>query len=241
MNDRQENKLGMFRATGQVLTNDAAIFAAVLAMVTQHQNLLDSVALIDSLAQAQAAVTTGVTADKKEFKKQMVSYALRVAGALMAYASANTNNTLLAKADLEKDNFEKLRDDLRDDLAQDMHDEANAIIAQLADYNVTAATLAALQTRIDAYRLALPSPENARKAKSTHTELLKQEFARADMLLDKRLDGLIRGFEETNPQFVMDYRNARKITDTGSKPNPPTPPRRRRRKRKVAGSARARF
>jgi hypothetical protein len=224
MIDREENKLGMYRATGTVLTDNAASFAAVPAMVAQHQNLLDSIALIDSLAQAQGAVTTGITADKKEFKNQMISYALRVAGALMAYASANNNNTLLAKADLEKDNFEKLRDDQRDDLAQDMHDEANAIVADLADYNVTAATLTALQTRIDAYRLALPGPENARKAKSTHTELLKQEFARADMLLDKRRDGLIRGFEETNPQFVMDYRNARKITDTGSKPKTPTPP-----------------
>ncbi|MBA3650148.1 MAG: hypothetical protein H0W66_01375 [Chthoniobacterales bacterium] len=56
-----------------------------------HQNLLDSVALIDSLAQAQGAVTTGITVDKKVFQDQMVSYALRVAGALMAYAS--TNNT----------------------------------------------------------------------------------------------------------------------------------------------------
>jgi hypothetical protein len=224
MFDRQENTLGMFRATGTVLTDNAAIFASVLAMATQHMYLLDTIAMIDSLAQAQSAVTTGITADKKEFKKQMISYALRVAGALMAYASENNNNTLLAKADLEKDNFEKLRDDQRDDLAQEMHDEANAIIAQLADYNVTAATLTALQTRIDAYRLALPSPENARKSKTTHTELLKQEIARGNMLLDKRLDGLIRGFEETNPQFVMDYRNARKITDTGSKPKSTTPP-----------------
>jgi hypothetical protein len=228
MDDRQEDKLGMYRTVGTVLDDNAAIFAGVPAMVTQHQNLNDSIGLIDSLAQAQSAVTTGITVDKKTFSDQMVSYGLRVAGALMAYASANNNNTLLAKADLKKDNFAKLRDDQRDDLAQDMHDEANAIVAQLADYNVTAATLSALQTRIDAFRLAIPSPETARKAKSTHTELLKQEFARADMILKQRLDGLIRGFEETNPQFVMDYRNARKITDTGSKGSggnqPPAPP-----------------
>lgn len=50
MNDRQENKLGMYRATGQVLTDNAAVFAAVPAMVTQHQNLLDSITLIDSVS-----------------------------------------------------------------------------------------------------------------------------------------------------------------------------------------------
>lgn len=63
-----------------MLSANAAVFGAVLAMVTQHQNLLDSIALIDSLAQAQTAATTGITADKKVFQDPMVSYALRVAG-----------------------------------------------------------------------------------------------------------------------------------------------------------------
>ncbi|MBA3650149.1 MAG: hypothetical protein H0W66_01380 [Chthoniobacterales bacterium] len=105
-----------------------------------------------------------------------------------------------------------------------MHDEANAIIAQLADYGVTAATLSALQTRIDAYRMEIASPKMAIGERSTHTDLLKQEFARADALVKNRLDGLVRQFEETDATFVANYRNARKITDTGSKPNPPAPP-----------------
>ncbi|MEO7723076.1 MAG: hypothetical protein ABIU29_00065 [Chthoniobacterales bacterium] len=116
MNDREENRLGMLRATGQVLSDNAAVFAAVPAMVLQHQNLLDSVALIDSLAQAQGTVTTGITVDKKVFQDQMVSYALRVAGALMAYASTNNNNALLNKAKISDNTFAKARDDVRDDI-----------------------------------------------------------------------------------------------------------------------------
>ncbi|MDQ3414739.1 MAG: hypothetical protein M3480_07180 [Verrucomicrobiota bacterium] len=42
--------------------------------------------------------------------------------------------------------------------------------------------------------------------------------------MKNRLDGLARQFEETDPTFVANYRNARKITDTGSQPNPPAPP-----------------
>ena len=224
MNDSQENKLGMYRATGQVLTDNAAIFAAVPAMVTQHQNLLDSIALIDSLAQAQIAVKKGITVDKKVFQLQMVDYTMRVAGGLMAYASAEGNNTLLAKAKSINDTkFVRARDDVRDDIAQDIHDEANAIIAQLAGYNVTAATLSALQTRIDAYRLYIVKPKLAIGDGSKDTALLKQEFARADVIVKERLDGLIRTFKETNPNFVMVYTNARKITNTGSKPQPPPP------------------
>lgn len=220
MNDRQENKLGMFRSTGQVLTDNAAIFAAVPAMVTQHQNLLDSTALIDSLAQAQTSVTTGFTVDKRTFQEQMAKYALRVAGALMAYASTVGNATLRNKADINPSVFTHVRDDI----AQGVHDDANAVLADLADYGVTAATLSALQTRIDAYRLAIASPKMAQGERSMHTELLKQEFARADVIVKERLDGLILQFEETSQPFVMAYQNARKTADTGSTPTPPTPP-----------------
>lgn len=57
-----------------------------------------------------------------------------------------------------------------------------------------------------------------------HTDLLKQEFARADVIVKERLDGLILQFEETNQPFVMAYQNARKTTDTGSTPTPPPTP-----------------
>lgn len=218
MNDRQENKLGMYRATGEVLASNASIYAGVPAMVTNQQNFLDSISLIDSLAQAQSAVTTGVTIDKTNFGKQMVAYTMRVAGQLKAYGSQNNNATLFAKADAINDTkFVRARDDDRDDIAQDIHDEANKIIAGLANYGTTAATLSALQTRIDAYRLALPSTTAVRKTRKTNTELIKQEFARAEMLLNDRLDGLILQFEEANPQFVLAYNHARETTNTGSR------------------------
>ena len=154
----------------------------------------------------------------------MVDYTMRVAGALMAYASAEGNNTLLAKAKSITDTkFVRARDDVRDDIAQDIHDEANLVIAALAGYNITAATLTALQTRIDAYRLAISKPKLAIGERSMHTSLLKQEFARADKIVKERLDGLVRTFTESDPNFVLAYKNARKITDTGSKKKTPLP------------------
>ncbi len=159
MNDRQENKLGMFRATAQVLTDHASAFAGVPAMATQHQNLRDSITLIDSLAQAQAAATTGVTVDKKNFQEQMTSYALRVAGAVKACASVANNQTLAKKTELHESDFSRARDDARDDLAQGVHDDAQGVLASLADYGVTAATLSRLANpdrRLPPGRLASP-------------------------------------------------------------------------------------
>ena len=140
------------------------------------------------------------------------------------FRRANNNNTLLNKARISDNTFARARDDARDDIAQGIHDEANPVLAQLADYGVTAARLTALQTRIDAYRMVIASPKMAIRERSTHTGLLKQEFSRADMIVKNRLDGLVRQFEDSNATFVANYQNARKIFDTGSQPKPPAPP-----------------
>lgn len=44
------------------------------------------------------------------------------------------------------------------------------------------------------------------------------------MMVKDRIDGLTRQFEESNPAFFLAYRNARKVTDTGSHSSTPTPP-----------------
>lgn len=229
MDDRQENRLGSYRTTGEVLTENAVTFAGVPAFVTQHQMLLDSISLIDALAASQGTNTTGVTAAKKEMMRQMKVWAMRVAGALTSYASVQGNDDLKAKAKLNDSMFTEARDDARDDVAQVVHDAANANVAALADYGVTAATLTALQTRIDAYRLVIPSPSVARSNRRGYTELLDTELRRSDTICKERLDGLMEQFHyeadgKTPTQFYLAYQAARDIIDTGShKKKPPTP------------------
>lgn len=59
--------------------------------------------------------------------------------------------------------FTRSRDDERDDIAQGIHDQANAVIALLAPYGITAATLTALQTRIDALSVGVRKPEDGKR------------------------------------------------------------------------------
>jgi len=228
MTDPQENKLSMYRAVITVLDNNAAEYAGVTALVTQVGNLHSSVDLIGQLAQTQTANITGVTLDKAMLQGQMVDMALRVAGALKAFASTGNNATLLQQADINKSTFTRARDDLRDDIAQQIHALANTNIAALAPFGITAATLSALQTRIDAYIAAIGSPRVARVKIKTATELLETEFARTDMILNDRIDGLIEQFKDSGTNFYADYKNARRIVNTGGPsappPTPPTPP-----------------
>jgi hypothetical protein len=224
MTDPQENKLSSHRAVITVLDDNAPEYASVAALVTQVGNFHASVDLIGQLAQAQTSPTTGITLDKAMLNGQMIDMALRVAGAVKAFASGANNSTLLAKVDVNKTTFTRARDDLRDDIAQEIHDLANTNIAALGPFGITAATLTALQTRISAYRGAIGSPKIARAQKSTTTSLLETEFTRADMILNDRIDGLVEQFKDSGTTFYSDYKNARRIDDTGSQPQPPPPP-----------------
>jgi len=146
----------------------------------------------------------------------MVDMALRVAGALKAWASDTNNAPIRQEASINKTTFSRGRDDLRDDIAQQIHDLGNANVAALAPFGVTAATISALQTRIDVYRAAIGSPQAARAQKVTATSLLVNEFDRADMILADRIDGLIEQFKSTRTTFYSDYKNSRKIVQTGN-------------------------
>ena len=224
MNDTQENKLNMYRTVAAVIGNHEAEFTAVPAALAAREALDASIALISDLAQAQATENTGITVDKANIQQQMVDTALRVAGAVKAFASVQNDLTLKAQADINKTTFSRARDDMRDDIAQGIHDLAQSRIAQLADYGVTAATLTGLQTRIDTYVLWIAKPQTAKSEKTTVTGLLEQEFYRADSILKDRLDGLVEQFKESGTTLYPDYQNARKIVNTGSRPEPETPP-----------------
>jgi hypothetical protein len=233
MTDPQENKLSMFRATITVLDNNASQYAGVAALVTQVGNVHSSVDLIGQLVQIQGSPTTGVTVDKAALQQQMVDMTMRVAGALKAFASDTNNATLLHQADINKSTFTRARDDQRDDIAQQIHDLANTNIAALAPFGITAATLSALKTRIDAYIAAIGSPRVARVKIKTATEMLDAEISRVEMILNDRIDGLMEQFKDNGTPFYSDYQNARRIVDTGgpsappspsTPPTPPTPP-----------------
>ena len=224
MNNEQENRLGSYRTTGQVLTDNAALFAGLPAMVTQHSNLLDSINLTDGLAVLQGTNTKGVTGAKKEFLRQMKLYAFRIGGALKSYASDTNNLPLKARAHVVDSQFTKARDDERDDIAQGIYDAAQENIAALGDSGVTATTMTAFQTRIDAYRLSIASPSVARSNKKAQTDLLDTELKRANMICKERLDGLVEQFRESNPDFYAAYHAARNIIDTGHRKKAPAPP-----------------
>ncbi len=224
MDDDQENRRSRAGAVSLVLNNNSAAIAGVPLLVAQVAELDDSIALVDNLAQGQMSETSGVTLNKEQVRETMIRKTLQVAGQLKAWASINKNEELLAKVKISHSSFMDKRDDLRANLAQEIHDLANTNLAALADAGTTAATLSALQTRVDTYKLASPSTREAIVHVSTLTKLLETELRRADTIQRERLDGLMEQFSDTEPNFYNTYHAARYIIDRGHRPPGAPPP-----------------
>ena len=183
---------------------------------------------IQSLGQTQAQGAGGIAQDKQQLREAMCNAAVGIASAVRAYAVKVKNNQLASLVDFSLTDLMGGRDTASAEKCQQVHDAANANVANLANYGVTAAKITALQQAITAYKAIIESPRQARAAGKTATDQLSSEFDATDLALNEEMDNLVGQFQSTNAKFVSDYNNARTIIDAAashqSQPAQPTPP-----------------
>jgi hypothetical protein len=160
----------------------------------------------------------------------MAEAAATIALAVNAYAKKVKNNDLAAQTNVTASDMTGGRDTAAADTARNVHDVATANLANLAVYGVTAAKLADLKAKIDAYAASITKPRAAVASGRTATRQLAAEFAAADAVLSDQMDALVPQFAAANATFVNDYKNARIIVSAGGgkakpkEPAAPTPP-----------------
>ena len=227
MTAKQENKLSMYLAVKAVCDRNTATWQTLQAFADGYTEFGLHVTNIQSLAQSQSQQTGGLATDKKSLREQMAEAAVEVASATSAYAKKTKNKDLAAKVNYSRSDMTGGRDTAAADIARNIRTNANANVANLAAYGVTAAKLTALQQKIDAYDASLAKPRDARAAGKTATDQMDAEFSAADAVLKDEMDNLAPQFKTANATFVKDYTNARIIVDSGgakAKTKTPTPP-----------------
>jgi hypothetical protein len=85
----------------------------------------------------------------------------------------------------------------------------------LASYGVTQASLDQTIALLNEFANKLAQPRNAISNKAEETQLLKQEFAKTDQLLEETMDTLVIIVKLTDTQFFNIYKNNRKIIGPG--------------------------
>ncbi|MCD9188977.1 MAG: carboxypeptidase-like regulatory domain-containing protein [Pyrinomonadaceae bacterium] len=214
MNAIQEAKLTMFRTIEKLCDDFPAIIALILALVTAVAELKAHIAEILSLDQAIGTDLKGITRDKSILKKELAKLASIIAGAIYAYATVIRNNTLAQEVNTNNTKLLRTSDDSLAPRCQAIHDKAQTLRAELADYNVNSQTLTELQTAIDNYQAATPKQRTAVTDRKVQNKQLATVFKKIDELLTRRMDKLVATLSSTHPEFVAKYESDRQILDS---------------------------
>ena len=213
MNARQEAKLTMCRTVEQLCDANTSIISTVAAFMTAFTTFKAVIADILGIEQIAGANIAGITVGKVNSKQTLAEITAEIGGIIYAYAAATKDETLKEEVNFRVFALLRTRDEQLAPRCQLIHDRAVANKAALADYGITDAKIAALQTAINDYSAKTPNPRNAVSNRKTQNANLTAKFRLADAILKDQMDRLIKNFAVTNPDFVQTYTNARIIID----------------------------
>jgi hypothetical protein len=226
MKTKQLNKLTMYLAVEGICDANNTVWQSLVAYASAYADFKNHISNIQTYAQTQTQDITGIAQDKAAARGAMCSVALPIAKAVHAYAVKTGNNTLAKSVDFSMSDLMVGRDVHSRDNCQNIYTFANANVANLVTYGVTAAKLTALTAAIATYNLLLSKPRDAQIVGKTITTNLQSEFDAADVSLTM-MDDL--STQIVNPTFASNYANARAIVDAAAShevstgPTPPVP------------------
>jgi len=179
--------------------------------------LLAHIEAINSFEASVNGGSKGATAAKKAARQSMAATALEVGGVVGAYAAKVGDTELGAKVDFAASDILYGRDAVAATICKGIYDAANSVLANLTgDYKLTADDLEAFRVKINAYGKTIGKPRTAINKKTAAVEGMDSEFAAVDALLDKQLDGLMKRYKLTEPDFYNEYHAARSTVDNAS-------------------------
>ncbi|MFA6922680.1 MAG: carboxypeptidase regulatory-like domain-containing protein [Bacteroidales bacterium] len=212
----QENKLNMYYVVRSTDERFQSSWTGNAPFAASHNAFVAIIPLIEQNRDAQIVENTGVTIDKTLKRDTMTDKALFIANRVKSYATVTGNNELLGNVKYTASDMKKARDTDVVGICDTIWAKANANVAALSTYGVTAAMLTDLQAAITAYVAVIPKPRATRTQTKNATENIEMFFKQADDILTKRLDVDIEVFRATKPDFYSQYKTARIILGSGN-------------------------
>ena len=215
MNKRQENRFSMYLTTVDYCDKNADITVILPNFSTNLSTLKVTCDQIHLIVEEQAADTSGTTAGKNDYKETLIVLGADTSRKLVAFAKLEKNQKLLKEISFTEWDLRRLPDTVLADTVKLIYDRAQAHLASLATYFVTAETQAALLQAITNYKLALASPRVEKISQVQATKQLAILFAKGDEAL-ANMDTVVEIVRLTHANFYAGYKAARKIIEAGN-------------------------
>ena len=212
----QEAKFNAARATEQHVDANLAVISGIPAFLALYNQIKAKIAAIGETAQLKGGSLSGIATGKSGLRQTLTAKTLVISGIVYTYAADIGDQTLKAEMDIKQSRLTRTRDEELAPLCQFVHDRAQTHRAALADYNITASDLTALQTAIDNYKADVPKPRTALSNRKTVNANIRTHFKELNDFF-KRFDRQIESLTQINPNFVSTYFSTREIVDPPTK------------------------
>jgi hypothetical protein len=232
--ERKENKmeyrfvlkLNSYRLLAAILASSKAKWASLAAFKRAVTSFLECLEAIEELIRARVD-KSGAGQEKALCKQALIKAAYAIASALTALASDTANAALANRITSSRTGLSRGQESEFLAHCENILSTATEYLDALDDeYGVTKAQLTSLQQKIDAFRAVQPKPRRTRAGRKAATDQLRAAFAQAEEILFDKLDNLMMQFEDSEPQFYVEYFAARKLSAPSSrsgKRNSPAP------------------
>jgi hypothetical protein len=215
MTSYQEAYEKMSLASASFLTANAAITTTLTGFTTYFPVIQTTHTQILTAKVQQEADRKGDTTSKNAIRATLITQAIDVDRRVVAYATNTNNNSLLELVNYTESELKKYSDQKLVSCCQVIRDSANANVAALATYGVTAAILTTLQTTITNFNAAIPKGRVVTTNSGEATQILANLFKTLTTNWAK-IDTLVEMARTSQPNFYDEYQKVRKVIETGT-------------------------
>lgn len=212
-----DTHLNMQRTTAQFYKENKPKLDTVAAITDNFVSFDANMVIIEAALTDALNDPTVAAGIAEKLKIELAKATEKVALGAAAYAEVVKNATLLQIMKVRASGLIGEKKDRLPTLCQQVHDEANKVIDQLAPYNVTKADLDTLNAAIPPYSAAANSPRLSHGNVKSATDTVVETLRLNNELLKTRLDRLVLTLSTTEPALVVGWKNARKLVNQPSK------------------------
>jgi hypothetical protein len=228
MTQDQLNITGMHSTVSAYMTQNNSVWNGVKAVSDTVAALTANNGVITDKANKQETATDGASPQKVQAKHDLEEQIMEIADQISSLAAKNKDAGLGAQVEFSLSMLDKMDDDQLENTGKNVSALATANLAALADYNVTAADVTALDALVTNWDAVKTAPRTAIASRSSQTKTLPQAISDNTSLLRNQLDKQMTKFKKTNPEFYAGYQAARVIVSrrshhTGKQPAAPAP------------------
>jgi hypothetical protein len=217
MNKEQTQKVNMIDASMAVLNIpvNKALWTANTAFSAAVTSVSANISTLNSSDSMRMSSSTPFTETKGQAKVTLIAATMLHAAAGKGYAASVNNTALKTICSIAESSLVKAKDADLGNLCMNIYTAIQPFIGSMAPWNVTAATLATLNTDITAFATLVGTPQAQISTQNSAAIAIDTQIGIIDGILKNTIDTLMVQFKTTHAVFYDAYFSAREIHHTG--------------------------